>query len=469
MGLLKKLVDEGCGRAQNLEKRHMWTLGACIRRISIAPGPGRGGPLYTQTSWVDHERKKYEAVEYHQSHMNALGLALRVGLPSLDFLDWSDMIPITPLLTNAIMSSPITRLELRGVNLTDDFDLCRSKRNRQIGESKWKLRRLVLSLGSRNSNGTVVFTRSILKLAAPTLEELVWEGYSSNRGFESYSLGPEPIPFKNLKKLQMTNVLVDDNTVLSGLILGKDEGQKLMHLYLEGRDKKLGPFLAGRGHISTLTHLNWPDFALHQDIDACISFFTANPQLETIQFDDCPPKLIDNPLGPLIASNFNNLTSLALSWDATEIKPASLHLIGTITTLKHLWLSAGLRLAEEFEWLVNHRTLRKKLRPLKQLEWLALTRDLYPNGNDHVRFSNQPKSQEWEDDHRRLMVGHAIHCARSHPKLEWVYFGQVPMSIKRTGSGAGDVDAVPLKGREDCEMLLMEMWGASCADWAYFP
>lgn len=482
MGLLKKLVSEACDRVgtTSLEGRkwgsdkQKWTLGACIRRISIAFEPKSEKTKYKPTSWVDSRRRNNEGAEFHLSHMNALELVLQAAVPNLDFLDWKDRIPITPILTNAIINSPITKLELHSVTLTHDFDVSggESERARRWQEKpKWQLRTLVLRLSTAftHNGGTVVFTRSILKLAAPTLEELVWDGFldSGEEADGWHSFGPEPIRFPKLKKLEMTRVLMADDTVLSSFLPAKDEEVKLIHLWLSYsyQGLKPGPFLAKRGHIPTLKHLNWPDFALYDDIDLCVSFISANPQLETFRLEDPAPKLADEHLVPLFASTFHNLTSLALVWETTEIGSASLALIAKIVTLKHLWLSAGKQCSMEFDWLIDHKRLRKRLRPLKELEWFALTRDYYPNGNKHFRYTHPPQSQEWEDDHRKTMVRHATAFALPHPKLEWVYFGQIPMSIERSGD---DVIAVPLtQKREDCERLLSEMWGQTCDNWVY--
>lgn len=482
MGLLKKLVSEACDRAEttSLEGRmwgsekQKWTLGACIRRISIAPEPESEETEYEPTSWVDRRRRNNEGAEFHQSHMNALELVLQAAVPNLDSLDWRDTIPITPILADTIIHSPMTRLELHSVTLTHDFDVSGDESERAQEwhvRPKWRLRTLVLRLSTiyTRNRSTVMFTRSILKLAAPTLEELVWDGFEdfSREANGWHSFGPEPIRFPKLKKLEMTTVFMADDTVLSSFLPAKDEEVKLTHLWLSYgfQGLKFGPFLAKRGHIPTLKHLNWPDFTLHDDIDLCVSFISANPQLETFRLEDPAPKLADDHLVPLFASTFHNLTSLALVWETTEIGPASLALIAKIVTLKHLWLSAGKQRSVEFDWLIDHKRLREKLRPLKELEWFALTSDYYPNGNKQVLYTNPPQSQEWEDDHRKTMVGHATAFALPHPRLEWVYFGQIPMSIERSGDG---VIAVPLtQQREDFRYLLSEMWGKTCDNWVY--
>lgn len=467
MALLDKLVDEGSDRvANNVPYNHpKWTLGACIRRITVAFQSNRDEPKSKLASWVDGKRRSYDAVAYHQRHMNLLELALRKALPNLAFLDWRDSIPLSPIMANAMVHSRISRLELHNLGLQKDFDLrgTTDYERHVIHKDAWGLERLLL-------NGHSVwplFTASILKLVASSLQELVWEGilYTNDRRAKSHTFGTEQVVFKRLRKLHMIRVPLADDTILAALVpaVGK---QMLTDLLLDSPEPILGPFFASRGHIASLKHLNWADLAPDNDINHLVSFVAANPQLETFRTEDTTLKLLDERLVPLFASSFRNLTSLAFVFDTAAIAPASLALIGSIKTLKRLWLSAGIQWTMTFDWLVDHDSLRKHLAPLEQLEWFALTRDLYPNGNKHLPFE-LPKPQKWENGHCRLMSRHAMEFAKHHPLLEWVYLGEVPMSIERATDGSGDVvDALPLvEKREDCQNLLKEMWGAESVDW----
>lgn len=117
MALLETLVDEGCSRATHSTsyRQPKWTLGACIRRISVAFESEKQETMYQPTCWIDDKRRYYEAASYHQRHMNLLELALRTSLPNLEFLDWWDSIPMSRIMANSIIHSQITRLELHGV------------------------------------------------------------------------------------------------------------------------------------------------------------------------------------------------------------------------------------------------------------------------------------------------------------------------------------------------------------------
>lgn len=476
MALLDKLVDEASDRVSNKfpYDQPKWTLGACIHRISVAFEPESGRiKRPTTSSWVDQRRWSYDAVTCHQRHMNLLEIALRVALPNLDFLDWFDRIPLSQIMVNAIIHSRIRRLELHGVLLSEDFDLFgTTERERQGMEGhQLLLRRLVLDVGTGWSNKYCApkFTSSLLRLVASSLEELVWEGgmFTSERPPQSHTLGTDIVCFKRLKKLQMTRVPLADDTVMAALIPAGSNA-KLTHLILNSPEPKLGPFLASRGHISTLKHVSWELVTPYNDIDDFVSFVTANPQLEMFRTEDTTLGLQDDRLIPMFASSFSSLTSLAVGFNTAVIAPASLELIGSITTLKHLWLSSGIQWTIVFDWFVDHDSLRKHLAPLTQLEWFALTDDLYPNGNKHSIYQRPAKPQAWENSHSRLMSRHAMEFAMLHPQLEWVYLGQVAMQIERAEDGGEVVDAVPLsEKRVDCEWLLKELWGAERADWVF--
>lgn len=476
MALLDKLVDEASDRVSNKfpYNQPKWTLGACIDRISVAFEPeSQRTKNPTTASWVDVRRRSYEAVTFHQRHMNMLELAVRTALPNLRFLEWWDRIPLSQIMLNSIIQSNITRLELHGVLLSKDFDLygTTETERRMMEGRQLMLRRLVLDVGTGWDNKfcAPIFTASLFKLVSSSLEELVWEGgmFTGEPPPQSHSFGTDTVCFKRLRKLQMTRVPLGDDTIMAALVPAGNEAT-LTHLTLDSPEPKLGPFLASRGHIPTLKHVNWDDITPYNDIEDFVSFMTNNPQLETFRTEDTTVSLHDDRLLPMFASSFTSLSSLAIVFNTAVIAPASLALIGSIATLKHLWLSSGVQWTTSFDWFVDHDSLRKHLARLKQLEWFALTLDLYPNGNKDSLYQRPPKSQAWENGHSRLMSRHAMEFAKLHPKLEWVYLGVVAMRIERAEDGGEVVDAVPLsQKREDCETLLKEMWGAERPDWVF--
>ncbi|KAL0634412.1 hypothetical protein Q9L58_006660 [Maublancomyces gigas] len=473
MALLTVLQEEIRERVSTGFKfRHghnRWRLGSCIRCITICPyGESKEEKekekgKAVRNSWVEEKMASNKANEFHACHINALDIVLRGALPNLEYLDWKDIIPITPLIGSAIVAARTTKLELDGVILSEDFAL-----DMNTHAEKWGLKTLVLNLRSREGGiaSTYNFTTSILKLAAPTLVELIWKGSGFNKDARKHSLGEEPVQFPKLKKVQLNWVLADE-TVWSALI-PTSSNSTLTELWVDGACENLAPFLARRAHISSLSKLTWI-YIRKNELPHLISFITANLQLQSFRHDDrlpeTPPEAhpdeLQHRLLPILSSSVRSLTSLALTWGTLTIPPAALRSIATITTLQHLWLSAGISCTEELDWRVDHKILRKRLRPLKQLRWLVLTRDAYAHGNQYLYGYRQPREG---DQHRDEMVRYARLFAESQSRLEWVYFGQIPMAVERGGEIA---EVVVLSGQRNVETLLSQIWGEYRGNWSY--
>lgn len=150
------------------------------------------------------------------------------------------------------------------------------------------------------------------------------------------------------------------------------------------------------------------------------------------------------------------LTSLSLVWATPTIPAAALRGIATITTLKHLCLSAGIAFGPEVDWRVDHKALCKKLRPLKQLKWLVLTRDAYAHENEPLWGFEEPQPG-MEIRHRDHMMRYARLFAVVLLALEWVHFGRIPMAVDR-GTGE-ELMVVPLQEQADLTTMLSKMWG----------
>lgn len=165
--------------------------------------------------------------------MNALELVLRTAVLNLEFLDWRDMILLTLLMSSAIGHAPITRLELHYLVLREDFSL-------DVAElkKKWQLRSLLLrvSVAGQGSLRADKFIGSIFEPSAPTLEELVWEGFTLGK----FIIGTSPVLFPKLSKLQLRWIRADD-TVWSSLIPANEES-RLTHLQLTTATPILAPF-----------------------------------------------------------------------------------------------------------------------------------------------------------------------------------------------------------------------------------
>lgn len=483
MELLNLLLKEGCERvARNYGSGHnRWRLGSCIRRITIAWGDTvkevkevevrRGRKRSTQT-WIESRMRSNAAMELHTSHINALDLVLRVAVPNLEFLDWRDRIPLTPLIVSSIIASRITKLELHSVILREDFALDLN----QFGRVECRLRCLLLNVSEMRSGepNEGKFTSSILEMAAPTLEHLIWIDNGFNSSAKKHSFGEKPVTFPKLKKLHLRWVLADD-TVWSALIPA--DNAAITHLWLDAPNQELSEFLTRRGHIASLTHVTWVYIRFNL-IPQFASFISVNPQLQSFRHEepigeDTSENSFTEPIHadlhrilPMFTpSAFHALTSLALVWGTPTIPPSALRSIASISTLSHLALSAGTQIGEEPGWLVDHKILRKRLRPLRLLKWFVLTRDEYAHGNKELWGYRRPVPGT-EDHHRTEMMRYARLLATAHPMLEWVHLGQIPMAVTRGGGGGGPT-VVALREQEDVSELLREMWGDYRVNWVY--
>lgn len=266
------------------------------------------------------------------------------------------------------------------------------------------------------------FSSGILRLAAPTLEELLWDSSDcTGLGGVKHSFGPEPLLFPRLRSLALKGVLMADETILSALLppAGEKTAETLTELSLARTSDQMVPFLAHKGHIATLRRLTWR-ICIDPNDEAFLSFISENPQLQSIHLvQKQPATVLEGLLIPLFASRFRSLTSLVLVWQEKEISLKSLDLIGQIHSLKRLFLGIGFR----SEWRIDHSVFRRKLKALKNLEWFALNNDWYSWGSS--------RQDGTSIGHCTEMVGHALVYALAHPKLEWVFLGQIPVCVFR--------------------------------------
>ena len=149
-------------------------------------------------------------------------------------------------------------------------------------------------------------------------------------------------------------------------------------------------------------------------------------------------------------------------------------MISSLTSLSQLHLSAGNQAGWRYDWQINHDTLRASLCRLPLLTKIAFSRDSYVNPFVHGfvesyysdKICSRPgqvldqeqKSASWEDMHRKRMLREGEKWIMAMEGLEWLYFGQLPMKVRRKG---GDRRVV-LEGdgeRDDLYTFLGEMFG----------
>ena len=502
-GMVKKLLQEGIERRDNSNKLTLNpSLGACIRRITIATNPGwlahRHGLPYgilkklgrTET----RERVESAGRAFFGHYLPSIEVALRDALPHLELLDWEDKISMPPSMFTALACSPVKHLKLFRATANEDFEV---KLPLTVPPREWPLRALHLELRRKipgpDLGGTSRLCASILQLCAPTLESLVWISPAEEHP-ESHSFGLKRPSFPVLRDLELGRFTLTDSSVLDALIGAPGDRCHLRTLAIDTEVNEVySQFFEKRGAIPSLETFVW-DCTSAPD-DQSLDFLQTNSQLTKLSLSfEASPLFLDTRLLPLLSRSYTRLTSLDLSWTGTSISEVALQLIATLTTLQQLCLSAGHKSGWRHDWAADHASLRNHLSRLPNLTKLALIRDTFQPDCDGIDadsyyeariFRSRDEEEEavahwfasqntddvgdveelqheaaWEMVHRKRVVAEANEYVREMPRLDWLYFGQTAMCIESNSDpGRGRV-AVPLfEKRDDCCTLLTRMFG----------
>jgi hypothetical protein len=494
ISLIKKLKLEGEDR---LKSPHgvpsQPTIGACIRRITLA----------TNATWISHrhginlredpdgeDQEKIKALrkriadgsqfffnEYLPSVVSLL--TSPAILPHLELFDWEDKIVIPRYCLEALARSSIKHLKLYRVLIDEEFELPDIRTS-----SGWPLLSLHMELhwnvfGSNASGSLSRLCASILRLCAPTLVSLNWEN-SIDRSVHTFITDcMDPPQFPRLRQLRLGHTKFSDPQSIDALL-----GGSLVSLTV---DTERTPFhtqcFRNRGTIRSLETFVWETFHIKDNHD--LAFLRANSQLSKLSvLHPAPPVLLDTQVIPLLASDFGNLRSLCLVWEDVKIPESSLKIIGTLKTLEQIHLSAGEQSGWRHDWLIDHEAMRSSLRSLPHLKKVAFSRDTYDNGLEWSEISHyyvdryfeasvaleeegnvltgNSRNAVWDRVHRKRMLGEAAEYLEALPKLEWLYFGQIPMSVKEHEGPGSKRYVVPLSDeRDDCWTLLRIMFGGA--------
>lgn len=515
--LIVKLLDEAQERLENNGYALSPSIGACIRRLQIA----------TDARWVSHrhnldlaelnemdiEEKEKRIRDAHSMffgrYIPAIELILVHALPHLELLDFEDKVPIPKSFFNALTCSSIQHLKLYRVNISEEFEI---QMPQALVHRGWPLRTLHLELIWRIRGGTrgrtAPLCASILRLCAPTLESLIWDSVLSRDEEDVQSLAGQELPcFGRLRELKLKGVRFSDPSNLNLLMFPQPQS-RLQVLEMDAdRDPLEAQFLESCGAIPSLETFIWNAFQLADDHP--LLFLRCNPQLSKLSLPDAlSPTLLDAKILPMLSQSFKRLRSLSLAWKSVSISNSALEIIGTLHTLEQLHLSAGYQFGWRHDWLIKHEEMRKYLRPLHNLRKIAFSRDSYKgrwdSGQNYysiriplpdVAPENPEELEElreledlqdlqdlegvaaveadqiseisekiWERQHRRRILKEADKYLRMLPRLEWMYFGQIPMSVVDSADSHGRKAAVLSQERDSCWTLLRRMFGRETSD-----
>jgi len=490
LDLLELLEMEVRERAANSGVTRKPSLGVCIRRITVATHPG----------WVSHRHQICLGREFANLNVDVRDrqiavageaffgaylpriqslLRSRIGLPHLELLDWEDKVVLSKSFFDDLTLSSIKHLKLFRVSIDEEFELAPTNALLPQGLSLRTLHlEVIWSMVAGKTGRTGPLCASILRLCAPTLESLTWDGMVySPEDLQSFTTSAWELPaFPRLRYLRFGEVELQDSSVLDALI-----HESLVALEVDiARSPIHDAFFEKRGNIASLEMFVWDSNKIHED--QSLDFLRANPQLSCLSIRGAmPTALLEKGVLPLLSESTTCLTSLSLTWEKNFISPWALKNISSLKSLQQIHLTAGDKFEAGPNWEINHKSIRGYLRRLPSLRKLAFSTDSYrgPNPDSNVGsyydekewdpldpelstallLDHEKRDQCWELNHRHRMLTEAHKYVRVMGNLEWLYFGQMPMGVEYN-SVTKQRFAVPLSDeRDSCWTLLREMFG----------
>ncbi|KAF2426285.1 hypothetical protein EJ08DRAFT_638100 [Tothia fuscella] len=495
LAIASKLARESLER-KNTGKTKQPALGTCIRRISVATNP----------EWISHrhdfdlqsladldpdlkeQKLKRASSEYYDLYLPSLEAIISQGLPHLEAIHWCDTVPMSKSLFTAFVNSQVRELTLLRVFIEEEFTIERSDVSNEQLKIKWPLRHLKLEIRATaflpNRVSSEPLCKSLLSLCAPTLTHLNWSmGIGQSQlSFEDIDPGQQPI-FSALRELRLYSLVLTDNSI--PLALMPRTQCRLHTLCVDGRAGPLDAFFQERGTISSLQHLSlsWLSEAEYP-LNGYYTFLRTNPQLTKLDLSGpLAAGFIDKRVVPLLKT-FNRLKSLCLKWQNQllqdefigSIDERSLHEVGQLSSLEQLHLSTGVQIGWRHNWIIDHEALIKHFSSLSHLKLLAFSRDTYdlevPEFDADSYYEDKWTNRQiaalthgrhaltsdevWEMEHQDRMLTQATKYFADFRKLEWLYFGQLPMiptgkSRKARPAAKG--------GRDDCYTYLNTTFG----------
>ncbi|KAF8635318.1 hypothetical protein AX17_003949 [Amanita inopinata Kibby_2008] len=354
INLLADLLREADVRAKS-PNTPFPSIGACIRKLVI------------NENFYDDEVLRGLNYALGLDIAQSMCRTIRHAMPNLHILDWNRRASLSFDDVNRVLQSPVKHIRLKGIKIKGpcpDFTSLPMPTYETVS----------MYLPDADPNGTTPDTSMlclhILRSSASTLRGLILEG-------ETTRLAPiftDDTRFPNIRSLVLRSRHNCD-TLLQN-ILGSNTCTR--NLTLNSADPTVREFIRCRGYISTLESFH----LLNEDIgtgDHFLAFLNANTHLTTVEISEpLLSSILDGRLLPMLKNNFHCLSSLHINWARDVISEESLRLLSKITTLKHLWISAGQLLGWfRMHWTVDHNSILDALKPLQHLEKLTFTDETY--------------------------------------------------------------------------------------------
>lgn len=468
-------------------------INSCVRRLTVSTNAvmasSREGTDLEDLIALSQEDRRCRILQAEEAEMmyyHTICRLIQSGLPNLYVLDWNTTCAMTVPMITLLSYSPVKHIRLNRCKIIGDVT--------SLPEHEWNLESVVVNVPSCNcpiiTGNTEKFFYNLLRHSAPTLRVVAWKGIPNMHNSST----------SNLPRLSgIRSLVLDGGTNVSALASLVGEHTQVQSLSVDSSASEISSFLRTRGQISTLENFTWINNAnaTHDDM---LTFIENNNQLRS--FDSAfsiTSSIIDFRLLPTFRDTMKNLTSLHLAWEGGSISPDSINIIGNITSLKDLWLSAGNPYGTRLEWEIDHQLQLDAFKPLHLLETLSFSRDSYhvpnpdpllhtppsiplyfsyrvlPQDNKHsdylsdaeiVEFQSPDQDSQvarnrmtlltWERWHIRRMSELGTRYAKILPRLKWSFIGQVEMGIRMSGE-TRVAEAVHGK-REPCLTPVKKRW-----------
>ena len=477
LAIIDKLREEVTDRSNLGGLTGKPALGPCIRRLTVATHPGWISYRHNVELSEDFnalpkkERWKRLTAAHHAffgTYYTSIQdlLSNRTVLPHLELLDWEDMTTLQPSFFDAIAQSTIQHLKIFRIRVDKLFTI---NIPRFQPSRSWPLRSLYLEVlpafGNMKLDLSCLCT-SILQACAPSLQSLTWDS-CDRKPIHTNRLGPSP-RFPSLRHLRLAFLKFADECYL----------RELVHDELNSLDVNTtstsvsSEFFDRRGWVPALQTFVWN--SSHLPESQSLAFLEANPQISKLSIPSAAPAtLLEDRVLPLLAQSFSNLTSLSLVWAGQSIPFQAMESITQITTLQQMHLSAGFQIGWRHDWLIDHQIMRRYLRDLPLLRKIAFSRDSCSNGItptceryyvDGLRsmedvMNRNHTREDFEEDHRQWILREADDYLEEMPRLEWLYFGQIPMDVEQSLETGRRIARPLATERDGCWTLLQEMFG----------
>lgn len=304
------------------------------------------------------------------------------------------------------------------------------------------------------------FITSFLERCCGTLESLTIKG--SNLKAEPF-LGRENMAFPCLRYLDLAYTNSSPDPIAWSSLLAAP----LKHLSLPMNGLNTNQYMSAPPIIQSLETLVVPSLSIDIElVELVVNFISLHSHVHKLSIRNGTPQLLDQHIIPFLTNGkWTNFTSLSLSWQANiksdQIAAESLAAINSIRSLEQLYLSVGESARWRHRWLPDHNEMRSRLGGLENLKKLAFSRDTYKIPGDNYGFEEEgdeddsnsgsdinnliSNGKSWERVHRNRMLWEAEQYAALYPKLNWVFCGQLAMSIQTKEGLEGTIrEATPL-------------------------